>query len=102
MPFGKRGHVDGVVKIASRLAINGDDGEAAEIAAAYDVGGSDLLLRGARFGEHFVGENMRQVMLANDDFDVHADFAGAAKNFDDASYGCQAAFGMARDFHVHD
>ena len=94
--------MNGVVEIARRLAVNRDDGQAAEITAAHDVGRRDLLLSGARFGEHFVGENMWQVMFADDDLDIHADFAGAAENFDDASDGSEAAFGVARDFHIHD
>ena len=45
---------------------------------------------------------MRQVMLANDDFDVDAEIAGAAENFDDASGGRSAAARKAQDLDVDD
>src|ERR1700735_1057982 len=41
-------------------------------------------------------------MLANYDFDVHADLAGAAENFQDASDGPGAPLGITLDFDVHD
>src|ERR1700683_74181 len=42
------------------------------------------------------------MMLANDDFNVYADVAGASENFQDASDGGQATFGIAFDFDVYD
>ena len=41
-------------------------------------------------------------MLANYDFDVHSDFAWATENFQDASDGREATFGIAPDFDVYD
>ena len=40
-------------------------------------------------------------MLADNDFDVDADFAGPAENFDHASRWREAALRKARHFHVH-
>ena len=68
-------HPDGVVEVAGGFAVDGDDVEGAEVAAGGDfVGGDD----GAhRLGllEHLGGEAVRQVVLADDDFDVDAEVA---------------------------
>ena len=37
--------------------------------------------------KNLVGENVRQMMLANNDFDVDADFARASENFEHAADG---------------
>src|ERR1700733_8711396 len=102
VPIGQRGHADGVVEIARGFAVNGDDGELAEIAASREFGFCDFLFFVSGFNQNFFGENMRQVMLANDDFDIHADFTRASENFQDASDGRETTFGVALDFHVHD
>ncbi len=44
---------------------------------------------------------MRQVMLADDDFHIHADFAGTPQNFGHAAHGCETSLRVALDFHVH-
>jgi hypothetical protein len=41
-------------------------------------------------------------MLANYDFDVHADFARAAENFQDATDGRETTLGITPDFDVYD
>ncbi len=45
---------------------------------------------------------MRHLMFANDDFDVNADVAGTAENFDDLPGRRKAALGIARDLHIDD
>ena len=45
---------------------------------------------------------MRQVMLADDDFNVDADLARASEYFKHAARRRQAALRIARDLHVHD
>jgi hypothetical protein len=99
---GQRRHVDGVVEIARGFTVDGDDGKIAEIAAAGEIGFRNFLRRGAGGGENFVGEEVRQMMFANDDFDVHADFAGAAENFGDPPGRGDAAFRKARELDVYD
>ena len=84
--------MDGVVEIARGFAVDGDDGEIAEIAPAVELGLGYGLRRGLGLCEDVFGERVRQVMLADDDFDVHADVAGTAENFDDAAGGRDAAF----------
>jgi hypothetical protein len=41
-------------------------------------------------------------MFANDDFGIHAEIAGAAKDFDDAAGGRSAAARIAKEFDVDD
>ena len=99
---GEKSHADGIVEIARRFAVNGDDSEIAEIAAAGELRPCDFLFLVSRFGQNFVGKNVRQVMLANYDFDVHADFARAAENFQDATDGRETTLGITPDFDVYD
>ncbi len=80
-------HPDGVVEIARGFAVDGDDIERAEIAAAGKFGFRDRSGKRARLGENLVGEMMRDVMRADEDFDVDAEIVRAAENFDDAAGG---------------
>ena len=94
--------VNGVVEIARGFAVNGDDGEVAKIFAAVAFAlahGCGALFR---FVQDFGGKRMRQVVLADDDFDVDAEIARAAENFDDAPGGCCATARKAHELHVHD
>ena len=56
----------------------------------------------ASLPQDFVGKCVREVVLADDDFDVDADVAGAAEDFDDAARRRGAATREARDFDVDD
>src|SRR5215471_9412728 len=44
---------------------------------------------------------MRQMVLANDDFHIHADFAGPSENLDYAAYRSEPALRISRQLHVH-
>ena len=80
---------DGVVKIARGLSIDGDDRQVAEIFAALTQSFTHGLRTMLRFIQSFAGEYMREMMLADDDFGVDAEFARTAENFDDAAgRGC--------------
>ena len=77
---------DGVVEILGGLAVDGDDRQVAKVAAA----GNFLLIQmgdGAGLVQNIGRENMRQMMLADDDFHVHAEIVFAAQNLDDAAAG---------------
>ncbi len=50
---------------------------------------------------HFGRKFVRQVMFADKNFDVHAEFAGLAQNFDHASGGSHASTRKARELHIH-
>ena len=58
MPVGQSGYADGVVEVARRFAVNGDDGKIAEIAAAGELGFCHFLFLVSRFSQNFVGENV--------------------------------------------
>ena len=69
---GALGHQHRVVEVAGRFAVDGDDGQAAEIAAAV---GFVLVEMGhaARLGQHVFREDARQLVLADHHLDVHAE-----------------------------
>jgi len=54
------------------------------------------------FVSNFGGESVRQVMLADDDFGVHAEIAGAAQDFNDAADGGGAFAAVADELGVDD
>jgi len=68
--------VDGVVEIARGLAVNGDDGQVAEIFAASALGFADGLRAALGLVQDFGGENVREMMFADNDFGVDAKIAG--------------------------
>ena len=78
-------HPHGIVEISRGFAVDGDDVERAEIAAAFQVFGVDG--GGHPFGlfHHFGRKLVRQVVLADDDFNVHSEIVGMAQNLDDAA-----------------
>jgi hypothetical protein len=94
--------VDSVVKVASGFAVDGDDGEMAEIFAALAVGIADGNSTMFGVAEDFGGKRVREMVLANDNFGVDAEFAGAAENFDDAANGGLSTAGVAEEFNVDD
>ena len=94
--------VNGVVEVARGFAVDGDDGEFAEIfpAGAVDFGNGQGETLG--FVQDFAGEGVRKMMLANNDFGIHTEIAGAAEDFDDAAGGRSAAARIAEEFDVDD
>jgi hypothetical protein len=94
--------IDGVVEIASGLTVDGDDGERAEILASGDVGGGDRNGEMFGFGGDVLWEDVREMMLTNDDFGVDTEFSGTSEDFDDAAGGWSAAAGVAKQFNVDD
>jgi len=94
--------VNGVVEVAGGFAVNGDDGEFAEIfpagAVAFGNGQGEAL----GLLQNFAGEGMGKMMFANDDFGIHTEIAGTAKDFDDASGGRSAGARIAEEFDVDD
>ncbi len=45
---------------------------------------------------------MRDMVLADDDLDVHAEIVRMAEDLDDAADGVLASFGKFQNFHIHD
>src|SRR5580700_4011252 len=98
----QRGDAHGVVEVSRGFSVDGNDGQIAKIAAAHELRFFHLLLLVARFSQDLVGEDVRQMVLANDYFDIDTDFTGASENFQDASNRGQATFGITFDFDVND
>ena len=79
------GDVDGVIEVAGGLAVNGDDGEVAEVFAlaqlGFGKGGYGLLGGGGGFGEDVGGEDVGDVVLADDDLDIDSEGVGGGRGF---------------------
>ncbi len=89
---------DGVVEVAGGFSVNGDDGEVAEVAAGFwgnsgrdgsaiFFGGNREFSDAAGFFKDGIGEDVGEVMLADDDFDVDSEGVGGAEDFDDVAAG---------------
>ena len=90
-----------VIEVARGFAVDGDDGQVAEIATTCDL--FLIEMRDfARFDEHVLREHMWQVVLANDDFDVYAEVVFVAEDFDNAALGRTRWRGPVGDFDVDD
>ncbi len=67
-----------------------------------DLLGSNLAGHAFRLSDNVGGEDMRDVELANDDFNVHAGIADESEDFDDAPRGQRiGAIGIAVQLDVH-
>ena len=93
---------DSVVKVPRRFAIDGDDRHLAEIPAPLELDsgnhGRDVLCLLDRLG----WEMVREMMLANDDFDVDPEIVRAAQDLDHPPYRVFAALRVLQQFHVYD
>src|SRR2546422_9473709 len=94
--------VNGIVKVTRRLAVNGDNRQMAEVFSSSKRLFADGLRSAVRFFLDFPGEHVREMVLADDDFDVHAEFARAAEDFHHASGGSHAAAGKANQLDIDD
>ena len=94
-------HGDGVVEIARGFSVDGDDGKGAEVAAVAKFlrrnNSGDVL----RLFESRRGKVVRQVKLADGDFDIDAEVVLEAEDFDDASAGILRGRGPVGDFDVN-
>ena len=98
----KLAHFDGVVEVLGRLAVDGDDVALAQIDAARQLLRLDLDRHALRGREHLGRKGVRDVMLADDHFDVDAGLADEAEDFDHAAAGVRrGAVGIAVELHVH-
>ena len=103
LPFGKPVHPDGVVEVARRFAVDGDDVHAAEVAPALAVPRA-AITSGMACGllHHLRREAVRQVVLADDDLDVDAEIVRVAQDLDHAAHGALAALGELEQLDVDD
>src|SRR5271167_4291340 len=76
---------DGVVEIAGGDAVDGDDGQIAEITSLLRFARWDDRFRSLSFFENVRRKNVRQMKFSDDDFDVHAEIIFIAQDLDYAS-----------------
>src|SRR6059058_2499337 len=92
--------VDGVIEIARGFPVNRYNRQMAKIFAVRAFGLADGFGAKLRFLHDFVREQMRQVMLAYDDFGIYTEFARSTENFDDTAARRGAAAGKTRQLDV--
>ena len=94
--------VHGVVEVAGGFAVDRDDGKLAKILATGTVGFGDGMSDLIGVVDDFGSKGVRQVMLTDDDFGVHAEVARAAENFGDPSGRSGTTAAVADEFGVDD
>ena len=79
--------VDSIVEVAGGLAVNGDDRQLAVVPAMaqFAHGNGVVVPDGLRLFDYLGREAMRQVELADHDFDVHSEIAFFAEDLDDTA-----------------
>ncbi len=92
--------VDGIVEIARRFTVDGDDGEFAKIFSGFAVGVTDRASQALAFLKNFGGKGVGQVMLADDDFGIHTEIAGTAHDFNDATGWCSATTAIMQKLSI--
>ncbi len=98
-----RGAADGdrVVEVARGLAIDGDNGQRAVVAAMAQLRGRDHRIEALRLLQDLDREAMRQMELANDDLDIHAEVVFVAEDFDDTPSRVFGWRGPLGDLHFN-
>ena len=91
---------DGIVEVARGFAVDGDDGEIAEVASGAGFGRVDDGLNRLCCGQDFWRKAVRQMEFANDDFDVYAEVVLVAEDLDDFATGILSGAGPVGDFDV--
>src|SRR5664279_3544719 len=76
---------DGVVEVARGFAVDGDDRQCAIVSPMAQLAGRDNWLELLRLLQHLDGKTMRQVELADDDLNIHAEVVFVAENLDHAA-----------------
>ena len=91
-----------IVEIARRFAIDGYDRQMTKIAAALTFGVPDGPGGLPGLLDDIFRESVRQMMFANENFHVEAEFTRLSEDFDDTT-GCRNTGAReARDLNIHD
>ena len=93
--------VHGVVEVAGGFAVDGHQRQVAQVNAALDVFLAHLLRGGHGLGHGFFAEHVRQVVLAQRDFDFHARVGVVTQHFADLHDGLTVRVGVIDDIHHH-
>ena len=94
----------GVVEVTRGLAVNGDDRQAAEVVPLVDAPRHLFFVKPrniARLLEYGIREDARQVMLADDNLDVHTEVIGVAQYLDHAAAGDPGGRGKIGNLDVY-
>src|SRR6516165_6478335 len=100
MVVGKQADVDGVVEVAGGFAVDGYDGQVAEVTTELEFARRNRGRNALRFVERGGGETVGEMEFADDDFYVDAEIVLAPQDLDHLAAG---VFGGARpsgDFYV--
>ena len=93
---------DGVVEIARGLSVDRHHVHAAEIGAASGLVGADRGRKRLRLFEDFRRKTVRQVVLADHDFDIDAEIVRVSQDLNDAADGVAPLLGKLDDLDVDD
>ena len=91
-----------VVEVPRRLTVYRHNIQRAEIAAARDLLGRDLASDPLRLFRRFGRKFVRQVMLADYDFNIDAEVIRIAENLDDSSDGAFSLFRKFENLRIDD
>ena len=92
---------DGVVEVARGFAVDGDDGQAAEITPAGGFGGIEMG-DGASFLKHTRRKDARELVLADHHLHIDAEVVRMAEDLNDSAHGRPRGGGPGGDFDVDD
>ena len=90
-----------IIKITRRLAVNSHDRQSPEVAPLLQFTRGDEGFRLLRFLENFWRKTMWQVVLADHDFNIHAEIIFVAQDLDYSSAGILRGRGPIGDFYVY-
>ncbi len=93
---------DRIVEVARSLAVDGDDGQRAIVAAMPQLRCRDHRLKLLRLLQYLDRKTMRQMELADDDLDIDAEIVLVAKNLKHASAWALCRRRPLRDLHFND
>jgi hypothetical protein len=91
-----------IVEVAGGFAINGHHIKAAEIASDGNLFGGNRLACTLRLLDYFGGKAVREMMLADRDFDIDAEIVNVTEDLDNAPRGVRIAIRELENFNVND
>src|SRR5260221_14126071 len=92
----------GIVEIASRFPIDGNDVHVAKILTACKLVEPDDVRITLRLLQNFRRKMMRDMMLADDDLDVHAEIVRMSQDFDHPPHSMLAIFRKLKNLDADD
>ena len=92
-------HQDGIVEVASRFAVDGDDRQAAKVATAGHFLEIEMS-HAAGFFQNVFGKHARKLVLADHHLHVDAEVVGIAQDFYHAAEGRLGWRGPACDLDI--